>query len=122
MVLASSIGRSSLGAETHDTTDANNNNDGQRHGHAKDWSSSASYGHSQATGSQRGKVSQSSFEDAKKLQIGYFFMVLHGIQFALQPMVTKAYVSDQCDKKVLVLVCELMKIVIALGLLLLQGK
>jgi UDP-sugar transporter A1/2/3 len=61
-------------------------------------------------------------ENIKKQRMGYIFMLLHGIQFAIQPILTKTFVSDKCAKVTLVLVCEVMKIAIALAFLLAQGK
>jgi hypothetical protein len=61
-------------------------------------------------------------EIVRKPRMGYFFMLLHGIQFAIQPILTKLFVSGKHVKVTLVLACEVMKIVIALAFLLPQGK
>ena len=44
------------------------------------------------------------------LRIGYFFMACHAVQFALQPIFTKEFISPSCVKFTLVLDCELMKV------------
>ena len=54
-------------------------------------------------------------------QKGYVYMLMHAVQFALQPIFTKVFISDVCNTFTLVLVCELMKVAISGGLLLASG-
>ena len=47
---------------------------------------------------------------------GYLFIMLLAIQFGMQPLFTKTYVSRDADKVMLVLMCEVLKCVIAIAL------
>ena len=56
------------------------------------------------------------------LRKGYFFMCLLALQFGLQPLLAKAFITGDVDKVVFVLALEATKCAIGLGVLVLSGS
>jgi UDP-sugar transporter A1/2/3 len=64
--------------------------------------------------------SKSLTMEKPSLARGYFFMVCLALQFGLQPLFTKACIHENAHKPSLVLLCEIMKMFLALILLFLD--
>ena len=66
-------------------------------------------------------MTASSSGDTPSLR-GYLFMVLLACQFGLQPLFTKENISPNADKVPLVLLCEVLKTILACLALLAEGS